>query len=351
MTCETLYCSISTTPEFTIPPISDQDKAITTISTGDYIIGDSSNNILQGKSVNIEHDTINTANDNFADVIWSNGGNDYINSLGGADIINGGKGNDLLNGGKGYDTYYFTTGDGQDIITDVDESSISVKNIQYYCKNGQIIVNNVSLTGGVLDKTTGTYINNNPLNVGVTYNWSGVNGTNLIINYGASDSITIQNFNNGDLDILFNTSKIKDLTKIPDQLKKDKQSYADKVVSGEIVANADTGTPSLIYEDPQGKQWNVINCENTSKVTNAYGTTITGSVVDTAGNYILTEVGKNLKLTQSPVNYSKLVSNMKATASGQEVKTYDLAISSNIYIPTSSAGGSATLLKRLKLCA
>ena len=52
-----------------------------------------------------------------------------------------------------------------------------------------------------------------------------------------------------------------------------------------------------------------------------------------------------------PVDYSKLVSNMKATAQGQEVKTYDLAISSNMYIPTSSTGGSATLLKRLKLCA
>lgn len=259
----------------------------------------------------------------------------------GNSTIIGDTGNNLLDGSLGNDKYIFTTGDGQDVINDADELSISVKNIEYLSKRGEVIVNNSVLTGGVFDEATNMYINNNPLNTGVTYNWTGYNGSNLIINYGAGDSVTIENFNNGDLGIQFDISKTKDLDKIPPLLKTDKQVTADKAVNAEIVTNADYNVPALVYEDPQGKQWNVINCEKTSKIINAYGKNIAGSIVDEAGNYILAEINKTLKLNQTPVDYSRLVNNMKAIASGQEVKTVDLAIPPDVYVPTSSTNQPA----------
>ena len=43
-------------------------------------------------------------------------GNDYITGTAGDDQINAGMGNDVIRGGGGVDTFYFTVGDGQDIV-------------------------------------------------------------------------------------------------------------------------------------------------------------------------------------------------------------------------------------------
>ena len=179
----------------------------------DYIIGDSVGSSLTGS--------------NNADKIWGNTGSDNIN---------GGLGNDTLDGGFGNDKYVFTTGDGQDVINDVAELTISSKGISFMNKNGSVVVDDLTLNGGKWDEETQSYTS---LDTGVDYNWNGVNGSNLIINYGAGDSVTVESFSNGDLGIQFDRSIEKDPEKIADQLKKDKQNYADKVVSGEIVANAD----------------------------------------------------------------------------------------------------------------
>ena len=304
-----------------------------TTGEGDFIIGDATGIIPEGSS--------------YADKIWGNEGSDYVNGLSGNDSIygganddniTGGTDNDYLDGGFGNDKYVFITGDGQDVINDVAELTISSKGISFMNKNGSVVVDDLTLNGGKWDEETQSYTS---LDTGVDYNWNGVNGSNLIINYGAGDSVTVESFSNGDLGIQFDRSIEKDPEKIADQLKKDKQNYADKVVSGEIVANADYNVPELIYEDTGGNQWNVINCEKTSKIINGYGATLAGSIVDEAGNYILAEINKTLKLNQTPVDYSRLVNNMKAVAQGQEVKTVDLAIPPDVYVPTSSTNQPA----------
>ena len=184
-----------------------------TTGEGDFIIGDATGILPSGS--------------NYADKIWGNEGSDNIN---------GGLGNDTLDGGFGNDKYVFTTGDGQDVINDVAEATISSKGISFMNKNGSVVVDGLTLNGGKWDEETQSYTS---LDTGVDYNWNGVNGSNLIINYGAGDSVTVESFSNGDLGIQFDRSIEKDPEKIADQLKKDKQNYADKVVSGEIVANAD----------------------------------------------------------------------------------------------------------------
>lgn len=45
-------------------------------------------------------------------------GNDVISTFAGKDHLTGGRGNDQLNGGAGADSYYFASGDGQDVIVD-----------------------------------------------------------------------------------------------------------------------------------------------------------------------------------------------------------------------------------------
>jgi Ca2+-binding RTX toxin-like protein len=53
-------------------------------------------------------------------LLQSTDGNDVIYGFDFADTIIGGLGNDTLNGGEGADSYYYTFGDGADIISDVD---------------------------------------------------------------------------------------------------------------------------------------------------------------------------------------------------------------------------------------
>ncbi len=83
----------------------------------------------------------------------------------GDDTFQGGQGNDILEGSTGIDTYVFSIGDGADIITQSEQNtSNSLDTIQF---------NNVAST----DITGVTKINND-----------------LLISYGASDQITVQDF-------------------------------------------------------------------------------------------------------------------------------------------------------------
>jgi Ca2+-binding RTX toxin-like protein len=54
------------------------------------------------------------------DVLWGTAANDTISGLGGFDALCGNLGDDFLSGGEGGDFYYFSAGDGQDVIDNVD---------------------------------------------------------------------------------------------------------------------------------------------------------------------------------------------------------------------------------------
>ncbi len=260
------------------------------------------------------------------------------NELTGDSSIIGDIQNNILNGGDGFDRYAFTTGDGQDIIIEEDEAFVSVRGENYYSKRGCVEVNNTVLTGGTYDEATRTYICSTP---GVTYVWSGYNGTDLLINYGAGDSIVVQNFRNGDLGIVFDISYEDDPEKIEDQLRREKQTQADLVSMDESYA---TKTTTLKFVDENGKVWTVTNCEKTGKILNAYGEVLDGATVSENGTYMLTDASvSKITVKHSSVDYSRLVDEMNSILKGEEIEQKDIAIQNNIYIPKSSSEGSPTL--------
>lgn len=280
-----------------------------------YCIGSKNSDVFNGSIKN--------------DTIWGNGG---------GDIISGGKGNDSLNGGTGLDLYRFITGDGQDIIEDVSEDLTSVLDILYNAKSGLIEVNSQILTGGHYNVETSSYVSEN---TGVEYNWTGLNGSDLLISYGSGDTITVKNFNNGDLGIFFDISKTDNIDKIPEQLKREKQAQADLLAQNPEYTAKEV---ALIYKDSNGKEWNVINCENTSKLLNGYSNVVDGAVVDETGTYMLMDSTLDkIILKQKPVDYAPLVSEIKDIVNGKEINRNDLAIQNDIYIPTSSTEGSPTI--------
>ncbi|MEM7425521.1 MAG: calcium-binding protein, partial [Pseudomonadota bacterium] len=94
-------------------------------------------------------------------------GNAADNVLGGTeddDVFNGAQGNDTLIGGEGFDQYFFEIGDGQDIIADVSDAG-----------------NRITFLGGlnILSDVTQTEVSD------------GNGGTDLLLEYGTSDSIRI----------------------------------------------------------------------------------------------------------------------------------------------------------------
>ncbi|MEZ0231476.1 MAG: calcium-binding protein [Methylophilaceae bacterium] len=104
-----------------------------------------------------------SAND-LVDVMDGGLGNDSLWGTSGDQIIIGGKGNDNLRGGEGLDTYIFSKGDGIDLVD-------------------TITVNNA----GPRDKIVFTDVNSSEIT-------SLIKSTqNLIINYGFSDQITVNN--------------------------------------------------------------------------------------------------------------------------------------------------------------
>ncbi len=298
-----------------------------------YCIGKKGEDLLEGSSKN---DKLwgNEGND----TLYGYDGNDTIYSVQGDDVLIGGKGNDDLRGSQGFDTYIFYTGDGNDVIKETNQYRPSVKGISYYLRRGQIQVDGAILTGGTWDETTQTYVG---YQTGITYNWSGVDNTQMIINYGNGDTIKIANFDNGDLGLFFDREIITDKDDIPNRLTRIKQVYADLQAKDRIT---DQTLPQLKYKDANGKIYNIINCENTEKLIDAFGENIGNATIDTEGNYILIEEGTKLLLNHTPVDYSSIVADIRDIANGKEVDRTDLAIQgSNIYIPTSSSQGSPTL--------
>ena len=281
-----------------------------------YCIGSTKDDVFTGTNKN--------------DTLWGNGGND---------LLTGGKGNDTLDGGEGVDEYVFVTGDGQDIIQEADEELTSVKDILYSVKDGRVNINSHILTGGTYNETTGQYVSND---VGVTYSWSGFNGSDLVISYGTGDSVTVKDFNNGDLGILFDRSKTTDMNLIAAQLKRDKQTQADRYAQDNSYTTKDV---ALTYVDESGIEHTIIDCEKTSKILNGYGDSIVGATVDSTGTYLVLDTADNkISLKHQPVDYSSLVNEMKGLTNGIEIKREDLAIQgSDIYIPTSSKDGSPTI--------
>ena len=298
-----------------------------------YCIGSKGDDLLEGSSKN---DKL-WGNDG-DDTLYGYDGNDTIYSVQGDDVLIGGKGNDDLRGSQGFDTYIFYTGDGNDVIKETNQYRPSVKGISYYLKRGQIQVDGAILTGGTWDETTQTYVG---YQSGITYSWSGVDNTQMIINYGNGDTIKIANFDNGDLGLFFDREIITDKDDIPDRLTRMKQVYADLQAKDRITEQT---LSQLKYKDANGKIYNIINCENTEKLIDAFGNNIGNATIDTAGNYILIEEGTKLLLNHTPVDYSSIVADIRDIANGKEVDRTDLAIQgSNIYIPTSSSQGSPTL--------
>jgi Ca2+-binding RTX toxin-like protein len=66
-----------------------------------------------------------------SDTLIGLGGNDILRGMGGNDYITGGTGDDTLKGGAGADTYYFTRGDGRDLILDEALNEISIDKVEF----------------------------------------------------------------------------------------------------------------------------------------------------------------------------------------------------------------------------
>ncbi len=308
------------------------EKLIAGTSVYNVIYGNGGNDSIQGGVNN--------------DILWGNQGNDGFRGLGGDDkiyggagddVITGDAGNDYLNGGSNYDFYYFHTGDGHDILEEVDEWSLSAVGVYYYTKRGALYVDGVRLMGGRYNEATNTY---EAFQSGISYEWSGINYTDLTINYGAFDSIVIKNFNNGNLGIVFDKSVTTNRANIPNQLTRNKQVPIDLFRDKGVVID-DIGLQ--FYDVNTQKTYDVVNCEATERLLKSYGENFSNAELDEAGNYMLIEEGEKIKLTHKPVDTSVLVQDMQDTISGTMKEQTDLAIQDDIYIPTSSAEGSPTL--------
>ena len=87
---------------------NDNDNSITGSSKADVIYGGEGKDILNGGSGN--------------DELYGEDGNDKLNGGNGNDTLEGGAGADTLTGGAGKDVFYYSDGDGNDIITDYSAS-------------------------------------------------------------------------------------------------------------------------------------------------------------------------------------------------------------------------------------
>ena len=129
--------------------------------------------------------------DDKIDYVYDNGhdvtDNDYMYGGDGDDHFISTRGNDYLNGGNGFDVYSINNGEGR-IITINDQDG-----------QGHIKDNGYTYAGTYKNYFGSLWTDNR----GNTYIWSGVNGTTLTIN----NRIIVENFNNGDLALTFQTEK------------------------------------------------------------------------------------------------------------------------------------------------
>jgi Ca2+-binding RTX toxin-like protein len=105
----------------------DGDDSLFGHGGDDVLNGDAGNDVLWGGEDNdtlfggLGLDTLN--GDDGDDVLHGGADNDTLRGGNGSDHLTGGTGNDQLEGGQGDDHYYFSTGDGQDIIADAQGTS------------------------------------------------------------------------------------------------------------------------------------------------------------------------------------------------------------------------------------
>ena len=135
------------------------------------------------------------------DVIAALDGDDTISARNGNDTLVGGLGNDLLRGGRGDDVYIYNLGDGQDVITDAGDSNFSRIDAD------TLIINGYNSSDATFDRFASV---------------SNLEAINLIIDFGAGDSITIANTLEADSNeieeiifaddgVVFRTSELQEL--------------------------------------------------------------------------------------------------------------------------------------------
>ncbi|MBX9459196.1 MAG: M10 family metallopeptidase C-terminal domain-containing protein [Rhizobium sp.] len=109
--------------------------------------------------------SISGTGSDIANRISGNSGQNTLFGLGGTDIINGGRGNDILHGGAAADTFVFATGTGHDTIADF-QDGIDLIDITGIRK-----INDFAQIADAMTQ----------------------NGTDVVIDLGGKDSLTIQN--------------------------------------------------------------------------------------------------------------------------------------------------------------
>ncbi|MFC3051344.1 M10 family metallopeptidase [Kordiimonas pumila] len=117
------------------------------------------------------NDTISGGSGN--DNLFSGAGNDTVDGGSGNDTLWGGGGNDRFTGGAGADTFIFEAGHGDDIITDFSEASDILD----------------------LSSTVTDFINAADVQAAATNS-----GSNVVIDLGGGDSLTLYGFSVSDLD-------------------------------------------------------------------------------------------------------------------------------------------------------
>jgi Ca2+-binding RTX toxin-like protein len=117
-----------------------------------------------------------------SDLLIGGAGNDTLAGGDDNDTLIGGAGNDSLHGGQGSDKYYI--GSGQDTVNDGDGQGLLLG------------PGGVNLFGSYIEQTDGSYVFADDAQITATKN-----GSTLTINLGGGNSVTIDNFDDGDLRI------------------------------------------------------------------------------------------------------------------------------------------------------
>lgn len=146
----------------------------------DIIFGGAGNDTLRG--------------DEGSDLLYGGAGNDLLNGGSGDDILiggagnddlRGGTGNDILSGGDGSDKFFLDANSGHDTITD------------FSFNDGDVLTFAIGTLSGMANKQLSIAsqddLNNFLSRDGVTWH---MDGDNLVIDYGAGNSLTLQNYGN-----------------------------------------------------------------------------------------------------------------------------------------------------------
>ena len=145
------------------------------------------------------------------DVLFGEGGRDVLYGEGGSDLLNGGEDDDYLNGGEGKDTYFFEGNFGNDTIVD--------------SGNNTIIINGDAISLAIADGSGGYK------SVDGKYTFSENAGV-LTIDAGSGNSITLQNWIEGDFGIT--------LLDAPENIQIDNKIYGDGTPVDTNLSQVDT---------------------------------------------------------------------------------------------------------------